>query len=220
MIRTPPKTRKAQRFTSNANFFNFLGSKPNHKHSKEIDEVVKGLKNVSNFNELIRQSKVSNTENDKLNRLELEIKLLKEELGLLKDFVHTNIKQGVKPVKSVENYTLKLKNKKKAEELIRIEQNKIDAPITLRRFWSEGINKAKEYLKNPEKFVPIKKGDRKTDKYGNTRWDKDKIMSVLIMYRERTIEAGYHELTAEVDDIIDKMDPDGLWSEPVHNWNW
>jgi hypothetical protein len=58
MRRTPPKTRKAHRFTSNANFFNFLGSKPSKPSDEEIDEVVKGLKNVSNFKKLSNHSKL------------------------------------------------------------------------------------------------------------------------------------------------------------------
>jgi len=58
MRRTPPKTRKAHRFTSNANFFNFLGSKPIKPSYEEIDEVAKGLKNVSNFKKLSNHSKL------------------------------------------------------------------------------------------------------------------------------------------------------------------
>jgi len=140
-----------------------------------------------------------------LNRLDLEIKLLKDGFYKLKEFVHANIKQDVKSVKSVENYTLKLKNKKIAEERIYLEKW-IDRMINT---YHRAAEDYLEYLENPN----LKKFKGKKIEMGS-------IISGLISERERTVEEGFTELTEKIDEILLKIDPEGLGGEPEQvGWN-
>jgi hypothetical protein len=129
----------------------------------------------SNIASLAQSKDLLKTENDalklQLSSLDLEIKLLKEDLDALKH---------VKPVKSVEYYVLKLKNKSKAEEYIELEKeiNGVIYSVEL-------------YLEDPDKVAY-------TFRVPGKPTGKERIISSIIFYRKRAVEMGYPELAEKL----------------------
>jgi len=154
---------------------NTVKKQPIPKRRTARNNAPRARSHSSNIASLAQSKDLLKTENDtlklQLSSLDLEIKLLKEELDALKH---------VTPVKSVEYYVLKLKNKSKAAKYIELERE-IDS-----------INsRVDSYLEDPDSFIFTD-----IDKYGRT--GKDDLIRKIIFYRKRAVEMGYPELAEKL----------------------
>ena len=174
-----------------------LGTKNNVTRSAS----TRSRSRSANIASLAQSKDLLKSENDtlklQLSSLDLEINLLKEDIDRLKN---------VTPVKSVEYYVLKIKNKKNAEEIIKIENDIkiLDFEIN-NHLKGEGTFHGMFQRKMP---INIDRIMGSLSYYKKKLDDKTDYLYYDIDEKERS------RLLKKIHIAMNKLDPDRLWVDP------